>query len=152
MVQHIKSENTSGGGSPIYQKLNRCENIWELLLKRKNYKTHCRRRYVQHPTPNIKWPLLHRQEMKEHGPILHPKKRLRLKLIFSACFYQGMTIRISKQYAGEYLSDSNGIKPWENELEPDFFKILCVEKWCLNNLENLAFISCKVPYLPASQV
>lgn len=59
--------------------------------------------------------------MKEHGPILHPKKRLRLKLIFSACFCQGMTIRISKQYAGEYLNDSNGIKLWENELEPDFF-------------------------------
>lgn len=31
-----------------------------------------------------------------------------------------MTVRISKQYTGEYLNNKNGIKPQEKELESDF--------------------------------
>lgn len=59
--------------------------------------------------------------MKECGPgAFYIIKKLRIKLIFSVCFYEGMTIRISKQYAGEYFYNRNGIKLSEKELEPDF--------------------------------
>lgn len=55
--------------------------------------------------------------------VSHPKKDLG-QTNFSVCFYQGMTVRISKQYTGEYLDNRNGIKLWEKELEPDFLNPL----------------------------